>query len=100
MGPLFSILLALTVAGVIATGLFLVAIFFIPWRLAMRMALAGTIGGAIGFVGTLFAQIPFYPEKLTLTAMVVSYLGLAALGGLFGAVLCATMLWKISRRTK
>jgi hypothetical protein len=98
MGPLFSILSAIAVAGAIAFAFFVIAVIFLPWRLAIRIALSAAIGGAIGFAGTLVGQTPFYPANLSSKAIVASYLGIAVLGGVAGAILCATMVWQVSRK--
>jgi len=98
MGPLFSIAAGIIIAAIIASAIFVVMVFFLPWRLALRIAGGAAIGSAIGFVGTLFAEAPFYPSTLSSRPQVLSFLGSAVVGGLAGALICTLMIFRMWQR--
>ena len=95
--PVFA-LMSLAAAAAIALAIFLGALLLMPPRTALRMAGAAGIGGAIGFAGTGIAMAPFHPDALVSGAAAIAYFGPALLAGLAGGLLCAVMIWRLSRR--
>ena len=61
------------------------------------MDLVDTGGGAIGFAGTALGMAPLHPQALSSGPGAYTYFGLALLAGLAGGLLCATMLFRLSR---
>ncbi len=95
--PIF-VLMALAAAGAIALVIFAGALVLAPIRAARRMAGASAIGGAIGFAGTGVAMAPFHPDALVSGPAAYQYFGPALLAGMAGGLLCAVMIWRLSRR--
>jgi len=95
--PIF-VLITLIAAAVIATAIFLGALLLVPARPALRIAGAAAIGGAISFAGTGLGMAPFHPDALVSGPAAYAYFGTALLAGLVGGLLCAAMLYQLSRR--
>ena len=95
--PIF-VLMALAAAAVIALAIFLGVLLLVPARAALRLAGAAAIGGAISFAGTGLAMAPFHPDALVSGPEAYAYFGTALLAGLAGGLLCAWMLYRLSRR--
>jgi len=95
--PIF-ILMTLAAAAAIALAIFLGALLLVPPRAALRLAGASMIGAAIAFAGTGVAMAPFHPDALVSGPAAYAYFGPALLAGLAGGLLCATMIWRLSRR--
>ena len=95
--PIFA-LMSLAAAAAIALAIFLGALLLVRARAALRMAGAGAIGGAIGFAGTGIAMAPFHPDALVSAPQATAYFGTAFLAGLAGGLLCAVMIYRLSRR--
>lgn len=96
--PIFA-LMSLAAAAAIALAIFLGALLLMPARAALRMAGASMIGGAIGFAGTGIAMAPFHPDALVSGPAAFEYFGPALLAGFAGGLLCAVMIWRLSRPT-
>ena len=97
MNVAIFVLMTLVAAGVIALAIFLGGLVFAPARTALRLAGGAMIGGAIGFAGTALGMAPLHPQALSFGRMAYTYFGLALLAGLAGGLLCATMIFRLSR---
>lgn len=95
--PIF-VLMALVAAAAIALAIFLGALLLVPARTALRLAGAAMIGAAIAFAGTALGMAPFHPNALVSGPAAFSYFGPALLAGLAGGLLCAVMIYQLSRR--
>jgi len=98
MGPLFSLLLVLTLAVPVILLLFVVAKLFLPLKTSLLMALLPTFAGAVGFGIAALAQAPFYPAKLQSEEMVALYLGISFSVGILAAIFTGVAIWWRSRR--
>jgi hypothetical protein len=93
LSPLLLVVLGLIAAALVALVIFAVAWFLQPAR-ALRAAMAGLIGGTIGFTITALVQAPFYMKAtMPITPFVVSFLTCAGL-----AVLAAVMILRAPSR--
>jgi hypothetical protein len=90
-------LLTLVAAAAIGLAIFLGGLLVVPVRAALRLAGAAMIGGAIGFAGTALGMAPLHPQALSSGPGAYTYFGLALLAGLAGGLLCATMIFRLSR---
>ena len=90
-------LITLVAAAAIALVIFLGGLILVPARNALRLAGSAMIGGGIGFAGTALGMAPFHPQALWSGPQAFSYFGLALLAGLAGGLLCATMIFRLSR---
>jgi hypothetical protein len=97
--PLF-VLMTLVAAAGIALVIFLGGLLLVPARAALRLAGSALIGAAIGFAATALAMAPFHPQAYSEGAAALSYFGPALLAGLAGGLLCAVMIYRISRRQR
>ena len=94
--PIF-VLMTLVAAAAIALVIFLGGLLLVPVRTALRLAGSAMIGGGIGFAGTALGMAPLHPQALSFGPGAHSYFGLALLAGLAGGLLCATMIFRLSR---
>ena len=94
--PIF-VLLTLVAAAAVGSAIFLGGLLLVPARNALRLGGSAMIGGAIGFAGTALGMMPFHPQALSSGPAAISYFGLALLAGLAGGLLCAMMIFRLSR---
>jgi hypothetical protein len=92
------VLMSLAAAAAIALVIFLGALLLVPARIALRLAGAAMIGAAIAFAGTGLGMAPFHPDALSSGSAAYSYFGPALLAGLAGGLLCAVMIYRLSRK--
>jgi hypothetical protein len=92
MGPLFSALIIVPVALVVALISFLLVRPFFSARDSICVAISAPIGGAIGFLiaGTVLSF--FYGQTLTSTAQVLTVLGTSSGVGIAAAVGAARLV--------
>ncbi len=95
--PIFF-LMTLLAAAAIALVVFLGALLLVPARNALRLCASAMIGGGIGFAGAALGMMPFHPQAFSSGPAAISYFGLALLSGLAGGLLCATMIFRLSKR--
>jgi hypothetical protein len=94
--PIF-VLMTLVAAAAIALAIFLGALILVPGRAALRLAGGAMIGGGIGFAGAALGMMPFHPQALSSGPAAYAYFGPALLSGLAGGLLCAVMIFRLSR---
>ena len=94
--PIF-VLITLVAAVAIALVIFLGGLLLAPARTALRLAGSAMIGGAIGFAGAALGMMPFHPQPLSSGPAAYAYFGPALLSGLAGGLLCAVMIFRLSR---
>lgn len=98
MGPLFSILLVLTIALPVMLVIFAAARFFLPSWPAFIMTILTSAAGAVGLFLGAAVQVPFQPDTLESTAAVLFFLGFAGVVGVVAAALTAWATWRIILR--
>lgn len=96
MSPLQLLLLGLAAGVVAGIAVLLGAIPFAGFARAQRAALAGTIGGAIGFFLTALVLGPFFHDAKTLDDL-AEPLGLAALVAAAASGLCAMLILRFPK---
>lgn len=97
MNVAIFVLMTLVAAAAIGLAIFLGGLLLVPVRTALRLGAAAMIGGAIGFAGTALGMAPLHPQALSFGPGAYAYFGLALLAGLAGGLLCATMIFRLSR---
>ena len=97
--PIF-VLITLIAAAAIGLAIFLGGLLLVPVRAALRLAGAAMIGGGIGFAGSALGMMPLHPQALASGPAAYTYFGLALLAGLAGGLLCATMIFRLSKRSE
>ena len=97
MNVAIFVLMTLVAAAAIALATFLGGLLLVPVRTALRLAGGATIGGGIGFAGAALGMMPFHPQPLSSGPAAYAYFGPALLSGLAGGLLCAVMIFRLSR---
>lgn len=97
MNVAIFVLMTLVAAAAVALTVFLGGLVLVPARTALRLAGSATIGGAIGFAGAALGMMPFHPQPLSSGPAAYAYFGPALLSGLAGGLLCAVMIFRLSR---
>lgn len=94
-----AIFVLMTIVAAVATALtiFLGGLLLVPARTALRLAGGAMIGGGIGFAGAALGMMPFHPQALASGPAAYAYFGPALLSGLAGGLLCAVMIFRLSR---
>lgn len=93
----FALLFLIVVGGGASLVLSAIATAFIGlrWGIALGVSVVGA--GAIGTIGGLLLQAPFWPEKLEAAWQIAAFLGLAAAAGLGCAVVAGLVVLRLRR---
>ena len=87
MAPLFTALVVVPGALLLLALAFVVARFFQPTSVAIRIAVVFVVGAAVGGVAAVVGLAFFVPATLAATWQVIAYLASLAIGALLGGAL-------------
>ena len=94
MAPLLTALVVVPGAALLLAIAFVVARFFHPTSVAIRIAVVFVAGMAIGGVVTVVGLLFFVPTTLVVPWQIIAYLASLAVGSLLGGVLLLVLCIK------
>lgn len=95
MAPLFTALVVVPGAVLLLALAFVVARFFQPASVAIRLAVVFVVGAAIGGVATVVGLAFFVPATLVASWQVIAYLASLATGALLSGALLVALCIKL-----